>query len=89
MRCACRTSVRYCEVKVRLQTSERGVYNEAIDCLRKGIARERLQRVYFIAMGLEGTGMLMCRAGTLCWCLSTSDRRDAHVDGLLSPISLS
>lgn len=32
-------------VKVRLQTSEKGVYNGAIDCVRRGVAREGLRRV--------------------------------------------
>ena len=32
-------------VKVRLQTSERGVYNGAVDCVRKTVAREGLRRV--------------------------------------------
>jgi len=34
-------------VKVRLQTTEKGVYNGAIDCVRKTIAREGPVRVSF------------------------------------------
>ena len=37
-------------VKVRLQTSEKGVYTGALDVVRKTVAREGLARVCMIAM---------------------------------------
>lgn len=32
-------------VKVRMQTAEKGVYSGALDCFRKGVAKEGLRRV--------------------------------------------
>lgn len=47
-------------VKVRLQTSERGVYNGAIDCVRKGVAREGLRRVCFPWWGIGWGEEIWC-----------------------------
>lgn len=72
-------------VKVRLQTSERGVYTGAIDVVRKTVAREGLRKVcrYLADMGSEGKGrgevMLIERIGTLCGCLSAVDGGHTHV----------
>ena len=32
-------------VKVRMQTAEKGVYSGALDCFRRGVAKEGLRRV--------------------------------------------
>ena len=32
-------------VKVRMQTAEKGVYNGAVDCFRRGVAKDGLRRV--------------------------------------------
>ena len=32
-------------VKVRMQTAEKGVYSSAIDCFRRGVAKDGLRRV--------------------------------------------
>lgn len=45
--CAVITGHPFDLVKVRLQTTEKGVYNGAIDCVRKTIAREGPVRVSF------------------------------------------
>lgn len=37
-------------VKVRLQTAEKGVYNGAMDVVRRTVAREGLARVWFFDM---------------------------------------
>lgn len=33
-------------VKVRMQTAEKGVYSGALDCFRRGVAKEGLRRVF-------------------------------------------
>ena len=44
-------------VKVRLQTSDKGVYNGAIDCVRKTIAREGLRRGLYAGVSAPLVGV--------------------------------
>ena len=44
-------------VKVRLQTSEKGVYNGAIDCVKKTIAREGLRRGLYAGVSAPLVGV--------------------------------
>ena len=53
-------------VKVRLQTSERGVYTGAIDVVRKTVAREGLRKVAK-SIRTDGGADLMGRAFTLAY----------------------
>jgi solute carrier family 25 (mitochondrial carnitine/acylcarnitine transporter), member 20/29 len=43
--------------KVRLQTAEKGVYNGAIDCLKKGIAREGLRKGLYAGVSAPLVGV--------------------------------
>jgi solute carrier family 25 (mitochondrial carnitine/acylcarnitine transporter), member 20/29 len=44
-------------VKVRLQTAEKGTYNGAIDCAKKGIAREGLRRGLYAGVSAPLVGV--------------------------------
>lgn len=49
-------------VKVRLQTAERGVYNGALDVVRKGIARDGLRRGLYAGVSAPLVGVTpMCK----------------------------
>ena len=67
-------------VKVRLQTAEKGVYNGAIDVVRRTVAREGLARVMRAASSMSTARKAnRSRVGSLCRCIGASRRRDAHV----------
>jgi hypothetical protein len=65
-------------VKVRLQTSEKGVYSGAMDVVRKTIAKEGLMRVRTTIQRFETTSAHR-HLGSLCWCFSTAGWRDTNV----------
>lgn len=49
-------------VKVRLQTADKGVYQSAIDCLRKSIARDGLRRGLYAGVSAPLVGVTpMCK----------------------------
>jgi solute carrier family 25 carnitine/acylcarnitine transporter 20/29 len=49
-------------VKVRLQTSEKGVYSSALDVVRKGIARDGVRRGLYAGVSAPLLGVTpMCK----------------------------
>lgn len=53
-------------VKVRLQTSERGVYNGALDVVRKSVARDGLRRGLYAGVSAPLVGVTpMCTSSPL------------------------
>lgn len=56
-------------VKVRLQTSEKGVYSGAIDVVKKTIAREGLARGLYAGVSAPLVGVTPMCEFTSCWVL--------------------
>lgn len=56
-------------VKVRLQTSEKGVYSGAMDAVRRGIARDGLRRGLYAGVSAPLVGVTpMCEFILWCYC---------------------
>ena len=67
-------------IKVRLQTAEKGVYNGAVDVLRKTIAREGLARVSPTChVSIRWYGKMLTLPGPLSRGFGAIGGRDTHV----------
>ena len=68
-------------VKVRLQTSQKGVYSGAMDVVRRTVAREGLVRVciWSFLLQLIVSFCVLTSAGFVCRCLGAVGWCDAYV----------
>lgn len=64
-------------VKVRLQTSQQGVYSGAMDVVRKTVAREGLVRVFLSLYWAIRERLTF--VGVVCWCFGAVGRGYAYV----------